>query len=334
MRLLSLKLLNILFLSLFALALNSQNNDGPVTDLGTTTNDGDGLQAPLDFCLDADDNFHVRVNVVLDGLDLMGISPNEYGVIPSHYPDMFVEFTVNGVVYTPVPVGVFDPITLPSGYPAFSSIVRSPAFNFTDECEDSVTGQVLVNINYRLVTQDASDGWKVYPACDYTAPGDLFSCQVYSKAPWCAGTPGFSLDLPGSGTSSQTSCSDEWFSGSLRARLLCDCDSGGTKSSETSNSGYDYIVDGEDESDTRASGEEETIKVYPNPMQDLLQVEYGRRGIKQIAMYNMSGELMLNQLFGATDTGNVTLNTSTLPNGLYLVKITTNEGIEVVKVLK
>jgi len=328
MRLLSSKLLNILFLSLFALALNSQD-DGPVTDLGTTTNDGDGLQAPLEFCLDPDDNFNVGVNIVLDGLDLAGTYPDEYGVIPSQYPDMFVEFTVNGVVYAPVSVGNFDPITLPSGYQAFSKIVRSPAFNFTDECEDSLIGEAFATVSYRLVTHDGSGGYTVYPACDYTAPGDLFSCDVYPKAPWCVTSSGAS----GTATSTGVSCSNEWFSGNFSAKLLCDCD-GGAKSSEASHGGTDYIIDERGDTNTRANRTGRIIKAYPNPMQDVLQIETNGSTIEQVTLYNMSGELMLNQSFNDPVTEKLTLNTATLPHGLYLVKITTTAGIEVVKVLK
>jgi hypothetical protein len=72
------------------------------------------------------------------------------------------------------------------------------------------------------------------------------------------------------------------------------------------------------------------VKVYPNPVVDYLNVE-STSGIHDIRVFSQTGALLLHQKqLGAS----VTLSFSTLPVGIYLLRVETEAGIGVQKIIK
>lgn len=333
MRSLLFNFLHILLFALFASAITAQpSEDGPITDLGTVTNDGDAQPNIFKFCLDDDNQLVIKVNVLLDNLQVMGEYPNQYGVVPSAYDDMFVEFTVNGMTNT-VPVGNFDMVTLENGYDAFSYIAESLPFDFSQACDESEEEFVAVVIEYRLVTQVGDDNYTTYPACEYQ--NSMFTCYVYSYAPWCGAIP-----FPdNNGFSSPTGepdpvCYDEWFSGGYAAWLYCDCevDEIPLPPKQEADNGGD-MLDGGVIIDNRADLDN-TINVYPSPFGEMMNIKSNNESIRQIEIYNSNGHLVLNNVYKSAKNQNISLNTTQLTKGLYVVRIATASGIKVVKVLK
>jgi len=75
------------------------------------------------------------------------------------------------------------------------------------------------------------------------------------------------------------------------------------------------------------------LSVYPNPVKDVLTI-VNPKGvtIREIAVFNTSG-VMLSKLAPRT-TGSVQVSASAWAAGIYLVKVTTDQGSQVIKVMK
>lgn len=68
------------------------------------------------------------------------------------------------------------------------------------------------------------------------------------------------------------------------------------------------------------------LKVYPNPVQDLLNVHLnGGQEFEQVLVYNMTGQLVYNS--GKTLAKTAQINVSNLQNGIYIVSVQTAKGI-------
>jgi len=333
MRSLLFNFFNVLLFSFFTITTFAQDDDGPISGLGTISNDGNEFYAPEEFCLNDNNELIVKVNVLLGNLQINGVYPNEYGVIPPGYHDMYVEFTIGGVIYEPVPVGNFDLVVVEStGYPAFSYIAESPAVDFSDECQDSDDGYVYTSVSFRLVTP-GDDGWKTYPACLYD--DTMFNCYVYPYAPWCETPVYFELGAP-TPDEPATTCYDGWFSGGYSAKMKCDCDDDtpwDPKGDVPMDTGGDYFGGGDTKTSKRVVTDSEII-AYPNPMSDVLQIESYNESIKKIEIYNSRGDLLVNNTYSQDNIQNININTSDLVEGLYLARIVTESGFRVIKVLK
>ena len=73
------------------------------------------------------------------------------------------------------------------------------------------------------------------------------------------------------------------------------------------------------------------MTVYPNPMNDVLNIQMdGIRG-ERVAIYNSMGQEVLSQQMQGTST---TIDVNALTPGVYLTKVWTNEGIAVQKIMK
>lgn len=72
-----------------------------------------------------------------------------------------------------------------------------------------------------------------------------------------------------------------------------------------------------------------TVKVYPNPVKDNLNITAGH-GLKSIELYDLQGRLLQMALVNGTDA---TLNLSGRAAGVYFVKVTTEKGVKVEKVI-
>ena len=71
------------------------------------------------------------------------------------------------------------------------------------------------------------------------------------------------------------------------------------------------------------------VKVYPNPTQYQLQVE--GQGLQRVTLYNLTGQIIYDR---DVQHDHVTLPTSSLSKGIYLLNIRTHEGTEMVKVIR
>lgn len=82
-----------------------------------------------------------------------------------------------------------------------------------------------------------------------------------------------------------------------------------------------------------AAGSTPVWKLYPNPAADMLYVDCPLQGAKQYRIYDLSGRLVKN-LQGETLGGSVTgLDIAGLENGLYLLQLHTDQGVQSAKVL-
>lgn len=76
------------------------------------------------------------------------------------------------------------------------------------------------------------------------------------------------------------------------------------------------------------------VSVYPNPAKDLVNiVAPDGIGILEIGVYNPSG-IQVKKYNGFTNGNNIQISVGTLSNGLYTLKIITNKGTEIIKLLK
>ena len=73
-----------------------------------------------------------------------------------------------------------------------------------------------------------------------------------------------------------------------------------------------------------------TVKVYPNPAKNIVIIEAGTE-IKSVQLYDVQGRLL--QSLSAEGTGTV-IDISSKPAGIYLMKINTEKGAKVEKVIK
>ena len=69
-----------------------------------------------------------------------------------------------------------------------------------------------------------------------------------------------------------------------------------------------------------------TIKIYPNPATDYVNVEGD--GVKAIEVYSLAGGLV------AAEKNNNTISVSNLAKGTYIVKVATEDGVKVSKLIK
>lgn len=67
------------------------------------------------------------------------------------------------------------------------------------------------------------------------------------------------------------------------------------------------------------------IDIYPNPTKDFLQIDLGNLQTHKLTLYNATGQIV--KQTNTHKTGNITMTTSTLPVGMYVLSIETTEGI-------
>lgn len=73
-----------------------------------------------------------------------------------------------------------------------------------------------------------------------------------------------------------------------------------------------------------------TFRAYPNPVTDVLNVSY-ENTIDNASVYNLLGQQVLNKSIGAK---NAQLDLSSLSAGSYIVKFTSNDQVQSIKILK
>ncbi len=82
---------------------------------------------------------------------------------------------------------------------------------------------------------------------------------------------------------------------------------------------------------TEVSTKADQLKVYPNPVQDILTVSLDQK-IFMVTVYNAAGQVILTKALNDTKG---TIDFTALPSGVYLVKVTAaNDFVKTVKVIK
>jgi hypothetical protein len=72
------------------------------------------------------------------------------------------------------------------------------------------------------------------------------------------------------------------------------------------------------------------LQLYPNPVKDELIIDKGQLRIDKVEITDLTGKTVINCQLSAVNS----INVSALPQGIYLVKIETNEGIVTKKFVK
>lgn len=96
---------------------------------------------------------------------------------------------------------------------------------------------------------------------------------------------------------------------------------GGTSFTSEANAMVEVTIVGVEDYDN------EEVNVYPNPATDMLHIDGSN--IQGVAVYNLQGQCVM------TESGNVNeLSISSLSRGLYILKVTTDNGVRSIKISK
>ena len=75
------------------------------------------------------------------------------------------------------------------------------------------------------------------------------------------------------------------------------------------------------------------LSVYPNPVKDVLTIVNPKGvNIREVAVFNTSGILLAK--LAPSSTGSVQVSASGWASGIYLVKVITDAGSQIIKVMK
>ena len=75
------------------------------------------------------------------------------------------------------------------------------------------------------------------------------------------------------------------------------------------------------------------VKVYPNPVKDVLNINVGSHQIKNVNIYDVNGRLILENNINH-HSSNVQLKIPQIKSGIYLLSIETNNGILFKRLIK
>ncbi len=70
---------------------------------------------------------------------------------------------------------------------------------------------------------------------------------------------------------------------------------------------------------------------YPNPVKDMLNLSYDSQNITAVSVFNLIGQEVIVKAVNANQTA---VDMSNLPNGTYLVKVTSENQVKNIKVIK
>jgi hypothetical protein len=81
----------------------------------------------------------------------------------------------------------------------------------------------------------------------------------------------------------------------------------------------------------RENGALAGLKVYPNPSNGQLNVELNNSADKTVQIVDVTGRIVL---AGQSTEATLKFNLSTLANGVYYVKVKSQDDIQVIKIIK
>ncbi len=81
-----------------------------------------------------------------------------------------------------------------------------------------------------------------------------------------------------------------------------------------------------------SAAKENQVTVFPNPVSEYLTVTRGNNEIEQLSICDLQGNIIIYKEI--TDTDDITVNVSFLPDGLYVLKIKTSNNMLIFKIIK
>ena len=75
----------------------------------------------------------------------------------------------------------------------------------------------------------------------------------------------------------------------------------------------------------------DNVSIFPNPASDYLHIEQGEENISHVEIINLQGQVIKSQRILGNQS---TLNLANLSAGVYIIKIYTNSGFVVKKLIK
>jgi hypothetical protein len=76
------------------------------------------------------------------------------------------------------------------------------------------------------------------------------------------------------------------------------------------------------------------VVVYPNPAQDVLNVSFAHAGDSRLELYSVEGRLVFSHSFDKNGAVTHSIDISTLPAGVYLLKVITGNSVVSSKITK
>jgi hypothetical protein len=91
-----------------------------------------------------------------------------------------------------------------------------------------------------------------------------------------------------------------------------------------------FLVSAYDESLSTSDFNLESMSVYPNPVKDVLNISYSNT-ISNVELFNLLGQQVIENKL---NTNEAAIDMSHLPAGTYLAKVTSNDKVQTIKVIK
>lgn len=93
--------------------------------------------------------------------------------------------------------------------------------------------------------------------------------------------------------------------------------------------GFDYDIGAYEYSNNLSTADNSfgNLHLFPNPVKDILTINLANQSFNSYKIYNLTGQIVLNY----TQNNQNQINVSTLENGIYFIKITTDNGKSITK---
>ncbi len=291
---------SLLFLILFQNELYAQ----PRITAGTNS---DGIQIGCSgSCLES---FNIEVNLAnLDLLAPSGSGQQEF--FPTGYPPMFLEINMLGTIMMR-PIQAFTYTETIENIRIFTATIPV-TINTCDYCSDNVSGIHHIRVGLRLTTT-IGNNYVDYPACDFTGEDDIFSCLYTSRS-----------------CDPNTRCNND--------TLIKNKGKGGISiGCGTACGGGDDRRRGEKEQELSGRSSENSnleLNIIQNPITDILRFA-SNESIKNLEfqIFDSSGQAVLSQRTNVM-IGENKINLTSLPSGIYFIRINTGNDIYTTKIMK
>lgn len=310
------KILQNLFLIVVLAMASTSPIVGQIGTLGAIENDSEGGGTRIPITL-TNCTAYFPVTIYLTNLD--GVSVNYE--IPSDRPEMYLEYSIEDIATGYIPLTEFSLHT----QNIFSKNVIIGPIDFSTQCTRS-TGDVPFDLSLRLVSPRGGGGYGNYPACNYTASDDIFSCEVFLNAGDCVDP--LRSDDDNARTDEEPNGATCQLHKLIKKKYLYKgtCPSSCVYEDGPSDTGGGRSI----------SNPNQNVSVYPNPTNGLLNIQWpADQDVEGITLYRLDGSMLKawnkNQLEGKT-----TFETSVdfLSQGIYLLEVRTSDTSQVVKVVK
>ncbi len=333
------------FCSIFCVpqAISQPGNLGPIL------NDVDG-GGPYVLCLpnNLEGVYTPYLRVTVGNLDLflpeseVSHSGQVYDYLPSGYSTMYLRYSVNNGPFERVDLSdvLFKRHRKRNGVYIYSALIETYPIQISNDC--TYYGSFSYEMHLQQYIGEGEGGpdeepedYSAYPACDYTAPSDLFSCMIFIPAPYCG--PVEDPELP----PLYEECHLQDMT-SKTGSIYYDCNCNAPDSEEYLPDSFIQLESNNitQEDNRRASGSldrpDNSFLAMPNPFdQNLVLLGKDAKDVEQVSILDINGRLVyFNEINDKSDFNNLTIETKDFAKGIYFVKIKTSTSSEVIKVVK